>query len=647
MPRHDLQALTADDLAALANRGLVKRAQKEVEVGELAVGWEERADGTVIATWSDGVTCTLPGSLTVKQAHCTCPAMELCRHVLRTVLAWQRDALEVHDEAPELWDPGSMEDDALEAQVAKPVLARAALLWSQGILAELLRSRKSSARFHLPGHTVRFPVPRDLRYAQCSCTDPSPCAHAVLAVWAFRLLPAGRTAGIVNEGPVAAPGNPVPLHAAADCIREMLEEGFASLGSSWRDGVRRVAADCRAASMPWPAGILEELAEEFDRYAARDGAFSPASSCDLAGELLVRIDAILSGVAPVPQAFLGGMASDRDSDLGAARFIGLGASIQESRSGSTVNVFLQDCASGHVVTLIRSFAEDPDTRKPFHQLARVTAVKDASLALLAAGQLVTQGGRRTAAGRLIIGRARAVVNPQDFSWEHLKAPVLVEDYGELAARLRLLPPASFRPRQAMADFHVCPVSAVEEASFDPVSNSITAVLTDHDGKHLHLIHPWTERGKGGAEALLAALVSGRKPHFVAGQVRASGAHLLIRPTAFVQTGEAGGRQGVLPWIDVGSQTGAGGIVPGNRIRHSRYQAARGLLEDLLLTGLRRTKTRGWPDWSRTTAELETSGCHRMAGILSRVHHGSTPAADLLIALKCLALEGEISSLEEP
>ena len=41
MPRHDLLALTIDDLVLLANRGLVKRAQAEVQSGELEVALDE------------------------------------------------------------------------------------------------------------------------------------------------------------------------------------------------------------------------------------------------------------------------------------------------------------------------------------------------------------------------------------------------------------------------------------------------------------------------------------------------------------------------------------------------------------------------------------------------------------------------------
>src|SRR5262245_29693931 len=97
---------------------------------------------------------------------------------------------------------------------------------------------------------------------------------------------------------------------------------------------------------------------------------------------------------------------------------------------------------------------------------------------------------------------------------------MVQDVDELSARLRLLPPASFRPRREAADFHVCPLGGVDHAAFDPTSNGIVAMLRDRSGLPAQLWHPWTTRGEPGAEALLAALTSGAKPLFVAGLVRA-------------------------------------------------------------------------------------------------------------------------------
>jgi hypothetical protein len=649
MPRPDLAALSPDDLAALANRGLVKRAQRECEAGELTAQWDESGDGTIHTTWSDNVTCSLPGAGTVKDAQCTCGALELCRHVLRTVLAWQQRqaaALSSADDPqamPEPWDPGRIDDAALERQVAKAVRDRAASLWSQGVLAELLRSAKPSASFHCPGHAVRFPVPDDLRYAQCSCADPAPCVHAVLAVRAFRLLGAGTSSGIVSEGPLDMPVQQEALVAAESCVGDLLADGLASLGAAWRDRVRRVSSECAAAALTWPAQILEELADDFDRYKARDAAFTPGQVAERAGELLLRLDAILAGRAPVPQAFIRGMKSDRDSELGPARFIGLGAAITEARRSSSLTVFLQNCDNGHVMTVSREFAEGADqaaTRKPFHQLARAPAVKGASMAGLAAGQLITQGGRRNASGRLVIGRARAVVNPQNFAWEQLKAPALVEDFAELSARLRLLPPASFRPRREGADFHVCPLDGVDGAAFDPATNSIVALLRDRSGLVARMSHPWTVRGEPGAEALLAALSSNIRPLFVAGHVRASGPMLQIRPTAVVFAGEGASRWAVMPWLDATAAASAAASRPQRFGAHhgaqARYSAAAELTSDLLLNGIRRISAREWPGWSRAITEIEERGYHRMAGAMRHVQAGDGPGAALGM-LKLLAL----------
>src|SRR5262245_24041693 len=88
MPRPDLLALTEDDLATLANRGNVKRARKEIDEKTVTVELTE-ADGEVHARWSDGVECRVPAGKTVRDGRCSCEALGTCRHMVRTVLAYQ------------------------------------------------------------------------------------------------------------------------------------------------------------------------------------------------------------------------------------------------------------------------------------------------------------------------------------------------------------------------------------------------------------------------------------------------------------------------------------------------------------------------------------------------------------------------------
>lgn len=90
MPRADLMALTPDDLATLTNRGTVKRAQKELDAAEVTFEILEQDRGDLVFQWSDGITCRFPHGKTVHDAVCSSGLSGISRHVVRSVLAYQR-----------------------------------------------------------------------------------------------------------------------------------------------------------------------------------------------------------------------------------------------------------------------------------------------------------------------------------------------------------------------------------------------------------------------------------------------------------------------------------------------------------------------------------------------------------------------------
>src|SRR5947208_2551428 len=153
MPRADLLALSADDLATLTNRGTVKRAQREVEANELTCELAETPEGAVTARWSDGVECLLPAGAVVRDGRYSCAAAGLCRHIIRTVLAYQRQATRASPGEPpapaEPWDPGAISDEELARHYRPAALNKLREQFSRGVLVELVRSSKPSARFHL------------------------------------------------------------------------------------------------------------------------------------------------------------------------------------------------------------------------------------------------------------------------------------------------------------------------------------------------------------------------------------------------------------------------------------------------------------------------------------------------------------------
>lgn len=610
--RPDLLALTEDDLAAFASRGAVNRAGRELAGGALSCELSETAEGAITAAWSDGATVTLPAGMTVVEARCSCLAVGLCRHAVRTVLHYQRRQQAALAAAP--WDPGAIPDEELVRVLPAAALERARALLAEGLLAELVRSTKPLARLHGLSCHVRFRVPGDLRYAAADCAPAAAPAMIAAAVWAFRRLPAERRAGYVVTG-VA----PVPPLAALDAVEEAARDwfvhGLAGAPPLFADALGRLARTCREAGLVWPAENLAEFAEEALRYAAHDALFCPERLVESAGELLARADAIRSGTGRVPALLVRGSTGERDTELGSSRLVGLGCSAVLRRGAVALVAHVQDQDTGALSVIARDFSAEAGAAepRPFHRLAAMPVVQGTGLAQLARGQLVFNKARRTASGRLSFGRSRCTVSPQAYAWEGLREPALVEDLDELRDRLLALPPAALRPRRAGEDFHVLTVAGAEGARFDVARQRVVATLRGAGGRTASLVHPFMARAKDGCDAMLARLGDSRV-RFVSGRVAMVHSELVVEPAAVVFE-EDGRRQAVLPWID--SAEGAPGTAVSASEVTSRpplprhLEELRGALASLLVTGLRRADAGAARRLLGLAREGETLGLGRL------------------------------------
>ena len=315
MARADLLALTLDDLATLANRGLVKRAQRELEGGEMTGEVAEDAQGEVVVTWADGVRCTFPAGRTAREGRCTCVATSICRHLVAAVLAYQGHATPGEQETPppQAWNPGDIPDGILKQHFRPAVLKQAADRLAEGLLMELVRGPKPTARIFQLACTVRFLVPGDVRYTHCECAERPPCAHVPLAVWAFRRLPPEQEAGMVSTLAASLPVPEALLSEAETVARDLAVQGMATVPTLWRDRVVRVEQGLREAGLVWPAEIASEMAVLYERYSGHDALFSPDRFAELVGELMARIDAVRGAPPQLPQLFVrGGRERPRD-----------------------------------------------------------------------------------------------------------------------------------------------------------------------------------------------------------------------------------------------------------------------------------------------------------------------------------------------
>ncbi len=737
MTRPDLLALGDDDLAALANRGAVKRARKEVESG-LAGRLELTPEGDLVAEWSDGPRCVLPSGATLDGARCSCPAEPPCRHVLRSVLALRlrgvdgadgadgvdgadgapapatgggpeapapgaapepvdaaaepapADALagpegaatgtaaeaataesdadgasegpegaDGGDDAP-AFDPGAVDDEALASLLGKAALRRARGAFERGVVAELVRGRRPHVRLHPAGCTVRFLSP-DPRYARCDCADAPPCAHVAHAVWAFRSLDAEAGAGILELGPAAAPVEPGLLAAGDAVLDELLAFGLSGATEAWARSGAAAALRLRRAGLAWPAEVLEALVEQQSRYRAADARFSPTTVLHLVGEWVVRRDVIAADTGALPALFVRGVVEAASGRAGEGRYVGLGVGVEPGWGGVRLLAYLDDLATGRVVTVEQGVLDPKDARPPsFGELARRPIGLGPSLEALGRGQLLARGGRRSAGGRLELGRTRLVVNPQRFDWavpdargapSGLRAPAAAESVRDVIETLGGRPPPCLRPRWSADDVFVLVVSECAGFGFDRLEQAVRARLLDREGEAFELRLPFHARGESGSEALLETLELGGL-RAVSGRVRLGPGGLELEPLAVVSERD-GARRAVLPWIDApqSTQRRAGG--PAEGVASTEPVAA--LLEtlsealaELLLAGAPRLDPDSGPRWRRLEARAEQLGStalHPAIGAVARALEARSSTLDWTPAALAPAVWGLAASLE--
>ena len=451
-----------------------------------------------------------------------------------------------------------------------------------------------------------------------------------IAVWAFRELPAEQTVGIVSTGGKTQPIEVTLLDEIDAVFAELVEVGWSAAPQAWVNRLTRLELRCREAALIWPAEVVAQLIEERNRYAEQNALFDIDAIPRLIGELLARRDAIANDTGAFPQLLIRGTNRDSGGTLGKCRLVGLGCGVHLSGHAAELISYLLDTDTGIVGVISKRFPNPTDSAvsvKTFAELARNTAVKSIPFMELGRGQLLCEGGRRSASFRITLGRAPASVQAQTFQWDDLPAPIAVSDYAELSRRIASLPPSALRPRRASEEFHVLTVNAVSQAGFDVVSQRVVAELQDGNQQTIHLNFPFTGRGESGVERLLSVLQDDNaKLLFVAGTVRRGSQGLTIEPTACVfQTDKA--RICIQPWIDAHDNTIQSTTLPrlDGRMEHHPVMeflhTLQELLQEMLLLGLSRVEPSSVRQWQTLHQHAESIGMARFSEPIARVANG--------------------------
>ncbi|WP_112261480.1 SWIM zinc finger family protein [Lentzea terrae] len=521
MTRPDLLALTPDALAALANRGLVKRAIKELDAGAVPA-LDTDPSGTVQGRFPDGTTTTLPPGTALDAAQCSCGAAGVCRHRIAVVLAYQRT--DNSSTQAELWSPGTFTDDDLTALMGERTLRRARRVLQAGYRAKLRRptAADQTAQAELPTCTVTFLVPGDLSYVHTDAVNRDEAT--ALAVWAFREADAHATDTVDVGG---SPTTATDLTAVTDLLDQLLLDGATNASEVLDVAWQRLHRDLTAQRLHWPAAVITDLLTQLAAYRRRSADYEAVQFAALLTELHART------TATGPRAEVLGFDEPAETPLRRVRLTALGARL---RSATTADVYF---ASGDVVLVQRD-----------------TALRTSQK--LAASNVVSESATRSASRVVTLKTSRVAktsLTPIGTSWDDLPRALVIDDYAAAADRLTELPPRQVRARVEAELVRAVRVTEVTDIAYDPAAQRLTAVLLHHGSKCL-LEATHRAVAPHALDALATALRA--NPTTITGAVRRHRGTLVIDPVA-VRT-EAG-----VVVLDLATNTTPQPLPPGTSI----------------------------------------------------------------------------------
>ncbi|MCQ9368660.1 hypothetical protein NQ036_10470 [Brevibacterium sp. 91QC2O2] len=421
--RPDLLALTDDALAALANRGLVKRAAKDLAKSAPQVAIDE-AD-TVTADFADG-THTVLGSGGLEAGTCSCSASGVCRHLVGTVLAVRALAAEASDEQAPQWSPADVDDAELLRVLGKPAVDAAHRRVRAGLRATVLvpdparpATGDNAAAVDLPTTTVRFLVPGALGYAHTDVVATERGEQVALAVLAFRAAQAETQADappgpgkreVVLGTPQVATDLRTPFEPALEFVTELVDQGVRMLAGHVGPRIAAARAPLAARGFQWPLDVLDELAEQLEAYAGDHAGYAPGRIAELTAELVARATA--GPARPTEADRILGTRQPARTAMRRARFLGLGARVSRTddpagtSASITTRVYLADADAGAVLVLSTSSTHQTDQVPAPDVLAR-RRVGGLRLGEVSRGSLTTESATRTAGLRLQLSAGRA------------------------------------------------------------------------------------------------------------------------------------------------------------------------------------------------------------------------------------------------
>ncbi|MBE9140262.1 SWIM zinc finger family protein [Nodosilinea sp. LEGE 07088] len=325
--RPQLLSLDDDALAIAASKGLVRRARKELEQGG---DLQLQISGDRASVVVEDYTVTLP-THNLLEATCTCPAANLCRHILVGCL-WLRSQLPA--QPPAAAAAAVLPSPQLPAYSLEELSAWAGKTTLRDGFAFLAREFPQTEgddpiTVHFPqaNVTCRYSSSTGLTGMLCTCKARRVCPHQVAAVLTM-LQSQGTTPALSTVSPTSKVSTTAAaarvIAAAQTLLEQVVAVGLLHLSDISQQQFATLAVSAQAAKLPRLSLALRGVAREIDLYLKRDAAADSDRLFDRAAHTYALCGA-LEQAAPDYPAYLVGQSRSQYDDVGTLQLIGVGA----------------------------------------------------------------------------------------------------------------------------------------------------------------------------------------------------------------------------------------------------------------------------------------------------------------------------------
>jgi hypothetical protein len=529
-------------LEALANKGIVRRAARDVEEGKVALV-ERGADSATIA--ADGETVGLVADGPAKSS-CSCPSPGICRHRIAAVLLLRATAADSADTvAPATDQPATLiEEIAALAEEALTRFAgkagwRAALEMSEAA-AEIVEDGTALV--------VRLDGEAEVRYLrglgiEGMVSKASPARRKALHT--ATLIAVRRSAGIEPAGTASSVPAGVGVSLSVDIA--FLEEARAALNEACRLGLALaplaleerlfgLSVSSRADALPRLGAMLRGVAGMIRARRSRSFTFDPDACLGLiaAADALVR--ALIAARDTDRLVALAGAVRQEYTRSGPLQLQGCGAETWRSANGARgVTGYFREVGSERWLTLslARGAGQDPlfDPLRAYaheavwggHTLATLTTseITVGSVSVSAAGRMSsTAEGVTLGSAAVIQDEANGVID----RWSRLSDELQARLVGGLIRQTVPLQPVLLRPQRTAAPW------------FDDLLQQLCWPIEDGDGSWIILTVPLDPDRPDQFERVSSALPRAGYADLILAAVSLGQTRYILRPITLIDSG---------------------------------------------------------------------------------------------------------------